>query len=264
MRTLLVGSTYLARDIGEELSMRGWQITSIVDAELSPRLYPMATEVLPGGLGGPAELVAWSRQHGVELIVDATHPFEEDLSVDAAEVALSTGVPLFMLSPEPLSSPNTPLPDYRTAALYAARNYHHVLVDVGPQVGEFAGDEHNMYVLRLAEDLDFEGELPARHQIMREHIHNIAGDYLKRSTELNRSVEAEKQLFRDYQIDGIVMREDGSPDAAITLKAATELRIPTTLIQRPDRRWLSSVARHQASSVEEALGQIYRWSSQQH
>lgn len=263
MRTLLVGGTYLARDLGEELSMRGWQITSIVDADLSPRLYPLATEVLPGGLGGPAELVAWARDHGVELIVDASHPFEEDLSVDAAEVALSTGVPLFMLSPASFESPATVLPTLHAAAAEAARKYHHVLVDVGPKVGEFAADEHNMYVFRLVEGLEFDGALPPRHQVMREQIHNIAGDYLRRSTELKRSVESEKQLIRDYQIDGIVLREDGSPDGAITLAAAEELRIPVILVARPKRRWLTSVARHHASSVEEALGQIYRWSSQQ-
>lgn len=263
MRTLLVGGTYLARDVGEELSMRGWQITSIVDAKLSPRLYPLATEVLPGGLGGPAQLVSWSRQHGVELIIDATHPFEEDLSVDAAELALSTGVPLFMLSPAPFTSPATVVPNVSAAAAEAARKFHHVLVDVGPKVGEFAADEHSMYVLRLVEGPEFQGPLPLRHQIMREKVHNIAGDFRHPSTELQRSIETEKQLIRDYQIDGIVLREDGSPDGAITLAAAEQLRIPVILVARPQRRWLTSVARERATSVEEALGQIYRWSSQQ-
>ncbi|MFJ6792689.1 cobalt-precorrin-6A reductase [Streptomyces sp. NPDC091268] len=69
--------------------------TSLAGRVGSPVLPPGETRV--GGFGGPAGLAAWIRGHGVTHVVDATHPFAERMSFNAAEAAAATGVPLLAL-----------------------------------------------------------------------------------------------------------------------------------------------------------------------
>ncbi len=54
-------------------------------------------EVHIGGFGGASLLAAWLRDHRIDRLVDATHPFAERMSASAARASQLTGVPLLAL-----------------------------------------------------------------------------------------------------------------------------------------------------------------------
>src|SRR5207253_10394152 len=70
-------------------------VTSLAGRVAAPAL-PVG-EVRVGGFGGIDGLVAYLRHNGVDVLVDATHPFATTNSASAARAAELTGVALVVL-----------------------------------------------------------------------------------------------------------------------------------------------------------------------
>jgi precorrin-6A/cobalt-precorrin-6A reductase len=58
---------------------------------------PLGVETLRGGFGGAAGLAETLRRRGIAALIDATHPFAERISANAAEAASATGTPRLRL-----------------------------------------------------------------------------------------------------------------------------------------------------------------------
>lgn len=232
MRALILGGTEPARLLAGELDERGWSVTTALP-EGAP--YP-AGVVRIDGFGGAAGMAAWLIRSQTQIIIDASHPFAEEITEDAAEASRATGVPVLGLS-EPAWRPGegdqwTTVETIVQAADHAARHFHHTLVDIGEHpLTAFAADRQNLYVIRGA----IQGQRPARYRL---HRDNGPVD-----------VAGEKKLLRDNQIDGLVLRNTGDGPGQLTLQAARDLRTPVVLLQRPrsPRVW------GRVSTVEEAL-----------
>lgn len=99
MHVLILGGTTEARRLAELLAaepLPSLRVTnSLAGRVAAPRTPP--GEVRVGGFGGADGLAAWLRGHGVDLIIDATHPFAGTISFNAARAAAATGVPLLAL-----------------------------------------------------------------------------------------------------------------------------------------------------------------------
>lgn len=94
---LILGGTTEARRLAAELARRAdLRVTSSLAGRVAEPRLPVG-EVRIGGFGGPAGLAEWLRTHRVDALVDATHPFAEVMSRNAARAAADTGVPLLAL-----------------------------------------------------------------------------------------------------------------------------------------------------------------------
>lgn len=232
MRALILGGTESAHHLATELDDRGWRVTTSMPEGAT---YPPGV-VRIGGFGGAAGLVSYLIQNRIQIIVDASHPFAEEATEDAAEASRATRIPVLALTqalwearPE---DQWVEVADTREAASHAARHFRHILLDLGeaPTL-DFASDSQNLYVIR--------GPRPTRTPRRYRMLTNTSSD----------TVEGEKKMLRDNQIDGIVTRHVGDRIGEVTLAAARELRIPVALIARPrqPRVW------GRVGSVEEAI-----------
>lgn len=221
MRALILGGTREAREIAALLQQDNWHVTSSLAGRVKQPALPVG-EVRIGGFGGPAGLVNWLVKEKVEVVIDATHPFAERISVSAAEATRATGVPLIALH-RPAWEPEerdhwTMVRDMDEAARVVARTYHHIFLTVGrQQLAAFAKDPHNLYVIRCVDPPEV--DLPKRHRLIFSR-----GPF---------TIDNEKQLMRDNQIDCLVTKNSGGELTRAKLYAARDLGIPVVMVQRP-------------------------------
>src|SRR5262245_23605425 len=95
-RVLILGGTGDARRLAALATEAGLDVTSsLAGRTADPRLPDGASR--SGGFGGAAGLAAYVRNEQIDLLVDATHPFADRISANAAEAASMTGVPRVLL-----------------------------------------------------------------------------------------------------------------------------------------------------------------------
>lgn len=95
MHVLILGGTTEARALAGLLHGKVRVTSSLAGRVASPRLP--AGEVRIGGFGGVDGLVEWMAGHAVDAVIDATHPFAERISFNAARAAATAHVPLLAL-----------------------------------------------------------------------------------------------------------------------------------------------------------------------
>ena len=100
MRALILGGTAESRELALLLLQSGWRVTSSLAGRVKEPKLPLG-EVRIGGFGGPPGLARWLMDHEVDLVVDATHPFAEKISISAAEATRATGIPLIACTDRP-------------------------------------------------------------------------------------------------------------------------------------------------------------------
>ncbi len=98
---LILGGTAeaaaLARALAEDARVS--VTTSLAGRTRAPAELPGA--VRRGGFGGAAALADYLKSHGIDLLVDATHPFAARISRNAAQACAAAGVPRLVLTRPP-------------------------------------------------------------------------------------------------------------------------------------------------------------------
>jgi precorrin-6A/cobalt-precorrin-6A reductase len=100
-RILILGGTTEARRLGERLAARrDLAVTlSLAGRTANPVAQPVPVRI--GGFGGPQGLADYLVAERIDALIDATHPYAAIMSANAAQAALSTGVPLLALRRPP-------------------------------------------------------------------------------------------------------------------------------------------------------------------
>ncbi|MGW0883723.1 precorrin-6A/cobalt-precorrin-6A reductase, partial [Streptomyces sp. NPDC002671] len=97
VHVLILGGTTEARRLAAGLAARpGVRVTTSLAGRVA-RPGALAGEVRTGGFGGAEGLADWLREHRVDALVDATHPFAASITANAALAATATGVPAVVL-----------------------------------------------------------------------------------------------------------------------------------------------------------------------
>ena len=92
-RVLILGGTTEARITAQALAAQGAPVTfSLAGLTRCPRL-PQGVQLRSGGFGGAAGLAAYLNRQGIDLLIDATHPFASRMSWNAFAAARASGVP---------------------------------------------------------------------------------------------------------------------------------------------------------------------------
>jgi precorrin-6A/cobalt-precorrin-6A reductase len=234
-RTVLVlGGTGEARRLAEALAAVSdlRVVTSLAGRVSRPHLPP--GEVRIGGFDGVEGLAAWLRAEGVDVVVDATHPFAARITASAATATSRLGIPLLMLQRPGWREVDGD--DWRwvdsvtDAAELLPSVGRRALLTVGRQ--ELAPFTRLGDMWLLARSIE-QPDVPIRAVLAR-------GPF---------PVESELDLLREHAIDVVVTKDSGGDDAKLV--AARRLAIPVVIVRRP-----SPPAATVVSTVDQAANRV--------
>lgn len=220
MTVLILGGVREGRDLAARLTEDKLPvITSLAGRVASPAA--ISGEVRVGGFGGADGLADWLRQHEVVAVVDATHPFAERISANAAVACRAAGVPLLRLQrpswAEHQDASTWMWVDDATQAAQRAAGFSRILLTVGRQrLGEFVSLANRELWARMV-------ELPETPLPTAWHPLLDRGPF---------TLESELELLRRLEIDCLVTKDSGGTLTEAKLTAARELKVTVVAIRR--------------------------------
>ncbi|MEU1130017.1 cobalt-precorrin-6A reductase [Streptomyces sp. NPDC005900] len=225
MHVLILGGTTEARRLAELLADEaGLRVTSSLAGRVAaPRLPP--GEVRVGGFGGAEGMAAWLREHRVDALIDATHPFAGTISFNAAEAAATAHVPLLALRrPGWVAGEGDdwhPVGSLEQAARVLPALGERVFLTTGRMgLAAFAGDPELDGLWFLVRSVDApEPPFPARMEVLLDR-----GPF---------TLDGERELLRAHRIDVLVTKDSGGAATAPKLVAAREAGVPVVVVRRP-------------------------------
>ncbi len=229
---LILGGTSEGRELAGELAGHpGLAVTtSFAGATRFPRLPPGT--VRQGGFGGPGGLADYMIDQGIDLLIDATHPFAAQISENAAIAAARTNVPRLMIVRPPWA--RKPGDDWRevddtpsAAALFPDLGRTVFLAIGQKNLRPFFYRPDVRYLLRA---VDAPVGLPPNFTLL-----TATGPF---------AVSAEIDLMTAHGIEAIVAKNSGGDGARAKIDAARELALPVVMISRPplpEGQWVPGV-----------------------
>lgn len=224
-RLLILGGTGEARRLAEralaELGGRLEVVTSLAGRTAEP--VPIAGTVRQGGFGGAGGLATYLRDNRFDLLIDATHPFADQISRNAAQAAAATGVPrLAIVRPPWRRQPGDRWIEVADAPA-AAKAVHTLGTRIWLTLGaadieEFSPLTGHWFLVRRVDPPP--SPLPLRQA----EILLARGPF---------ALEDERRILAEWRIDAVVSRASGGSATSAKLDAAREAGIPVVLIARP-------------------------------
>ncbi|MGW2640646.1 cobalt-precorrin-6A reductase [Streptomyces sp. NPDC001348] len=219
---LILGGTTEARRLAAELTARGGlRVTTSLAGRVTRPGTPEG-EVRTGGFGGADGLSDWLREHHVDAVVDATHPFAARITANAARAATSASVPLLVLRRpgwRPVEGDRWhPVPSLGAAAEALPALGRRVFLTTG-RLGlkAFAHLDDLHFVARSVEPP--EPPVPPGLEVLL-----ARGPF---------TVADELRLLRGHRIDVLVTKDSGGEATAAKLTAARQLGLPVVVVRRP-------------------------------
>jgi precorrin-6A/cobalt-precorrin-6A reductase len=225
MRVLILGGTTEASELARLLAEdRRFETTlSLAGRTLRPRAQPVRTRI--GGFGGPDGLAAWLQQESIEAVIDATHPYADQISSNAVTACGRLAIPLATIM-RPAWQPQPGDKWLMVASAEAAADAlgpepRRVFLSLGRlELGAFAASPHHHYVARIIE--------PPEGVVLPRDISLIfdRGPF---------DEQAETALLQREKIDVIVSKNSGGTATYAKITATRKLGIPVVMIARPHK-----------------------------
>ena len=218
IRVLVLGGTHEGRLLASTLNDAGIDVVSSLAGRVSSPQLP-GGQIRVGGFGGPEGLAEYVATEGISAVVDATHPFAAQITANAS--SLKTQL-LILRRPAWIPGPGdrwTSVPQLSDAAAVVAETdaTANIFLTTGrKETTPFAGLPQNFW-LRAVEPPD--GPLPRHCEIILDR-----GPF---------TLQDERELLRDKQIDKLVTKNSGGPMTAAKLTAARERGIEVIMVERP-------------------------------
>ncbi len=223
LRVLILGGTTQASALAARLVGDGrYDATlSLAGRTKNPTLPDIRYRV--GGFGGSAGLANYLRAEAIDVLIDATHPFAEQISANAVIAARETNTPLAMFSrPAWMASDGDrwrAFPDAASAARALGENPRRVFLTIGrQQLATFEIAPQHDYLIRC---IDTPEPLPA---LPHSKLLLARGPF---------TLEDEQALMRNAGIEILVTKNSGGDATRAKLDAACTLGIDVYMIARP-------------------------------
>jgi precorrin-6A/cobalt-precorrin-6A reductase len=219
MKVLLLGGTGDARELAGHLAGAGVDVVSSLAGRTADARVP-AGEVRVGGFGGVSGLAGWLREHPVDAVIDATHPFAANMTAHAFAATREVGAPLLVLRRPGWSAELDDDWHWVDAASAAAELLPglgtRAFLTIGRQgLDAFAGTG----LWTLARCVDPPEPRPTWCALIL-----ARGPF---------TLADEETILRDHAIDVLVTKDSGGSATAAKLTAARRLAIPVIVIRRP-------------------------------
>jgi precorrin-6A/cobalt-precorrin-6A reductase len=222
LRLLIIGGTAEARALAEACAPRPnlAVVTSLAGRTRAPRDLP--GEVRVGGFGGAEGLARFLRAHAIDRLIDASHPFAEQIGRHAAAACQAAGVPRLRLLRPPwrrhAGDRWIEVADLTEAARRLPELGRRAFLSVGHKdLAAFAGLADVWFLIRTIEPPE---RLPLDHALWLQG----RGPF---------SLEAELALLRAHGIDVLVTKASGGAATYAKLAAARALGLPVLMLRRP-------------------------------
>ncbi len=237
-----------ARLEAENLQVR--IVYSLAGVTRSPRLPSAKVEVRSGGFGGVEGLQSWLQDNKVEVIVDATHPFAEQISANARDAARALNLPLFRLL-QPL------FPRVHTKKRFTLSSNKNLLCKTLPRqnmIRLFASLPSSyrrsvLCALGAERIVLLAKHLPVRRLLLRSFASSskirrlrLQNLRLRRARCLHfctmppasaQSVRQEMRAMKRQGVSMLLCRDSGAREAFAKILAAQKLSLPVVLLARP-------------------------------
>jgi precorrin-6A/cobalt-precorrin-6A reductase len=237
-KVLILGGTTEARQLAERLARRaGLDVTlSLAGRTASPVAHPVPVRV--GGFGGAEGLADHLATQSVDALIDATHPYANIISENAAAAARKTAVPFVMLRRPAWGAVAgdrwIEVADARAAVDAIGPQGRDVFVTTGRnELAPFTSAPQHGYLIRSVDPVDPPLPLPRVTYITARGPFSEADD---------------RALMTQHKIEVVISKNSGGSAAYGKIAAARALGIEVIMLRRPPVPNVPSV-----DSVEDAL-----------
>ncbi|GHC78460.1 cobalt-precorrin-6A reductase [Limoniibacter endophyticus] len=223
LRVLILGGTTEARRMAAQLAENTTlDLTlSLAGRTREPVAQPVPTRV--GGFGGAAGLAAYLSKNRIDLLVDATHPYAAQISMNAVQAAALANVPLLRLERDAWRAVDGDI-WHSAATIVQARDLlgdkpRRAFLALGRQeLLPFEAAPQHAYVVRSVDPVEPPLDLPRI-------------DYITARGPFNE--EDELALLQTHRVDVIVCKNSGGAASYGKIAAARHLRLPVIMVARP-------------------------------
>lgn len=195
-------------------------ISSLAGRTQNPVDLPGLSRI--GGFGGEQGLIDYLRSHQIDLVIDATHPFAQQISGNGARAAAICGLPWLRLERpawQPLDGDRwLSVANHEEAAALLPGLARRVFLTIGRQeLGHYAHLTDLWFLMRSI-DPPVNVAMPPGEVIL------AKGPF---------SLESEQELLINYGIEVVVSKNSGGNATYGKIAAARELELPVVMLERP-------------------------------
>jgi precorrin-6A/cobalt-precorrin-6A reductase len=240
-RILILGGTTEARRLAEKLAVRADIDTTLSLAGRTAAPLPQPVPFRTGGFGGSEGLARYLKEQSIGLLVDATHPFAERISANAAAAAKLANVAAIALR----------RPAWQAAAgdrWYSVGSVPEAVVALGPaprrvfltigrqEAHHFNSAPQHSYLVRSVDAIDPPLLAPDVAYILSTGPFDLANEI---------------RLIDEYRIDAIIAKNSGGAATYAKIEAARQRGIEVIMVERAVAAGMQTV-----ETVDDALFHI--------
>ncbi|MER9455474.1 cobalt-precorrin-6A reductase [Mesorhizobium sp. M0478] len=222
-RILILGGTSEARHLAGKLAARSDLSVTLSLAGRTESPVAQGVPVRSGGFGGADGLAAYLREAGIDLLIDATHPYAAQISANAAQASRLTGVPILALRRpgwKPVDGDRWTQVDRTGDAVHALGSTpRRAFLALGRQeVAAFEAAPQHHYLVRSVDPVEPKLAVPDATYLL------ARGPFREAD---------ERALLEEHRIDGVVSKNSGGEATYGKIAAARALGIEVVMVRRP-------------------------------
>jgi precorrin-6A/cobalt-precorrin-6A reductase len=221
-KLLILGGTGDAHQLAAAAQqISGLTVISSLAGRTQQPILPIG-QVRTGGFGGEQGLIDYLREHEIDLVIDATHPFARQISGNVATAVATLKLPFLVLERSAWQQhPDDhwlEVADHQAAAERLPRLGQRIFLTIGRQeLGFYAHLQDLWFLMRSIDPPDLP-KIPPGEMLL------AKGPF---------DLKSERELLLKYQIQAIVSKNSGGEATYAKVLAAKELGLPVVMIQRP-------------------------------